>query len=92
MTEHTITDVEDYLSELDAVRGYGYAIDDRENELDGRCVAVPVPGGRLPLALSVSAPAARFPMEQVPAVAAALTTACSDLFELLGPRGSAYQK
>lgn len=71
-TEQTITDIDTYLGELANVREQGYAVDDRENEPDGRCVAVPIPGLRIPVALSLSAPASRLAIEQLPAVAAAL--------------------
>jgi IclR family acetate operon transcriptional repressor len=64
-TAETITNIDDYLAELAKVRRLGYAVDNRENEPDGRCVAVPVLGTRLPAALSVSAPEARFPMRDV---------------------------
>ncbi|MDX2973353.1 IclR family transcriptional regulator [Kribbella solani] len=64
-TAETITSVDDYLAELAKVRRLGYAVDNRENEPDGRCVAVPILGTRLPAALSVSAPEARFSMRDV---------------------------
>ena len=64
-TADTITDIDDYMTELAKVRRLGYAIDNRENEPDGRCVAVPILGTRLPAAVSVSAPEARFPMRDV---------------------------
>jgi IclR family acetate operon transcriptional repressor len=68
-TPNTITTVDDYLVELNRVRRIGYAVDDGENEIDGRCVAVPILGTRLPAALSLSAPASRFPQQQVESVA-----------------------
>lgn len=68
-TANTITTPDDYLAELARVRRLGYAVDDGENELDGRCVAVPIPGTRLPAALSLSAPSARFPVQEVATVA-----------------------
>ena len=71
-TANTITDTEDYLAELTKVQRVGYAVDNGENEVDGRCVAVAIPGTRLPAALSLSAPAARFPLQQVDSVATAL--------------------
>ena len=71
-TDNTITTVDDYLHELAKVRRTGYAVDNGENEIDGRCVAVSIPGTRLPAALSLSAPAARFPVQQVEGVATAL--------------------
>jgi IclR family transcriptional regulator, acetate operon repressor len=71
-TEHTITKQRDFLVELERIRERGYALDDGENELGGRCVGVTIPGVSLSLALSVSGPAARFAKEKVPAVAARL--------------------
>jgi IclR family acetate operon transcriptional repressor len=59
-TARTITDPDVFVKVVEKVRENGYAIDDRENEEDGRCVAVPVPGVGVPAAISLSAPAARF--------------------------------
>jgi DNA-binding IclR family transcriptional regulator len=42
VTAHTVTDPERLRAELDRVRRRGYAIDDRENEPEVRCVAAPV--------------------------------------------------
>lgn len=78
-TSETITDVAAYLDEVEVTRKQGFAIDDRENEPDGRCVAVPLSDGTLPAALSLSAPAARFPMEQVNEVAEALNEVAREL-------------
>lgn len=71
-TANTITSVDDYFDELAKVRRVGYALDNGENEVDGRCVAVPILGTPLPAALSLSAPATRFPLQQVEEVANAL--------------------
>lgn len=59
-TARTITDPDVFVKVVERVRTDGYAIDDRENEEDGRCVAVPVSGIGAPAAISLSAPAARF--------------------------------
>jgi IclR family transcriptional regulator, acetate operon repressor len=59
-TPRTITDSALFLKVVEEVRRDGYALDDRENEEDGRCVAVAIAGVRVPAALSLSAPAARF--------------------------------
>jgi IclR family acetate operon transcriptional repressor len=59
-TARTITDPDVFVKTVEKVRRDGYAIDDRENEEDGRCVAVPVQGLWVPVAISLSAPAARF--------------------------------
>lgn len=71
-TASTITSIEDYLTELESVRKHGYAIDDRETDVDGRCVAVAILGSRLPAALSVSGPASRFTIYDVHRVAKSL--------------------
>lgn len=78
-TPNTITTVSGYLDELAKVRRVGYAVDNGENELDGRCVAVPILGTRLPAAISLSAPAARFPIQAVEPAAKALQDAALQL-------------
>lgn len=72
VTPNTITGVDDYLAELARVRRLGYAVDNGENEVDGRCVAVSLLEGQLPAAVSLSAPSARFPIQQVEEVVALL--------------------
>jgi IclR family transcriptional regulator, acetate operon repressor len=78
-TPNTITTLDDYLVELRRVRRIGYAVDNGENEIDGRCVAVPILGTRLPAALSLSAPASRFPQQQVESVAKKLRRAAEQI-------------
>jgi IclR family acetate operon transcriptional repressor len=86
VTERTITDLQSYLGELALVRGRGYAMDNGENEIDGRCVAVPVVGSNLPAAISLSAPASRFPLSQVEEAAETLKEIASALVgELRSP-------
>jgi IclR family acetate operon transcriptional repressor len=68
-TDATITTPEGYLSELEAVREQGFAIDDCENQADGRCVAVALEGMPFPCGVSVSAPARRLTVDMVPSVA-----------------------
>lgn len=58
-TEHTITDPDRFAAALAAVREQGYAVDDEEQELGVRCVAVAVPDAPSRIALSVSGPATR---------------------------------
>jgi DNA-binding IclR family transcriptional regulator len=68
VTPHTITDPEKFFAELDRVREQGYAVDDEENEIGGRCIAVPVFDhmGKAIAAVSISAPTARLPLSDVP--------------------------
>ncbi|MCI0476088.1 MAG: IclR family transcriptional regulator, partial [Anaerolineales bacterium] len=68
VTPKTITDPAKFLQELDQVREQGYAVDDEENEIGGRCIAVPIfdHTGNVIAAVSISAPTARLPMSDVP--------------------------
>ena len=55
----TLTDPDELVRELVQTAARGYAIDEGEQEIGVRCVAVAVPGLPSRLALSVSGPAAR---------------------------------
>jgi len=68
-TEHTITSPDVMVAALGAVRKQGYAVDDGEQELGVRCVAVPIRGLPFRAALSVSGPSSRVTVEQVPLIA-----------------------
>ncbi|RIQ22845.1 IclR family transcriptional regulator [Jiangella rhizosphaerae] len=82
-TKNTITSADEYMKQLTTVRLRGYAVDDGENEDDGRCVAVAILSSRLPAALSVSGPASRFSLKAVSDVAKTLI----DIAERLQPTG-----
>jgi IclR family acetate operon transcriptional repressor len=58
-TEHTITDPDEFIAELATVRDQGFALEDGEMEDGVICLAVPVASRVSPMALSISAPAAR---------------------------------
>jgi IclR family acetate operon transcriptional repressor len=79
LTSYTITTPEMFLHELQRVREAGYAIDDRENELEGRCVAVYVPGLSTPTAISLSGVASRLSMENAHEVANTLRIAAIEI-------------
>ena len=74
-TEHTLTDPEAFAEQLRWSAEHGYAMDDGEQELGVRCVAVAVPGVRSHLALSVSGPAGRMTPETVQRAVPLLTAA-----------------
>ncbi|GAB3883961.1 allantoin degradation transcriptional regulator AllR [Terrabacter terrigena] len=57
-TEHSITTPDAFIEELERTRERGYALDNEEQELGVRCVAVAVPGEHR-LALSISGPQPR---------------------------------
>lgn len=67
-TDRTITTQRDFLAQMEEIQQRGYAIDEGENEVGGRCVAVPIPGVSLPIAVSVSGPASRFEARAIPVV------------------------
>jgi DNA-binding IclR family transcriptional regulator len=58
-----------FLSELQKTRRRGFAIDDQENELGGRCVAAPIFDyrGSSVAAVSISVPVQRFPKDMIEA-------------------------
>jgi IclR family transcriptional regulator, acetate operon repressor len=58
-TEHTITDPDVLAIQLEQVLARGFAMDEEEQELGVRCVAVAVPRAPSRIALSVSGPAPR---------------------------------
>jgi DNA-binding IclR family transcriptional regulator len=66
-TPHTITDPVRLRAELAKVRERGYAVDDRENETDVRCVAAPIfeHTGTVAAALSVSGLSSRITIARV---------------------------
>ncbi len=68
-TPHTLTTVDALLTEVRGVRDRGYAVDDEEQEVGVRCVAVPVPGTAGRLAISISGPTARVTSERVAVLA-----------------------
>ncbi len=72
-TPHTVTDPEQLIAELAEVRRLGYAMDEGEQEVGVRCIAVAVPSSTVQLAVSVSGPAARVTDELVEQAFPALT-------------------
>jgi IclR family acetate operon transcriptional repressor len=58
-TEKTITSPGAFLKALAAVRADGYAVDDNEQEMGVRCLAVAVPDAPTAAAVSISGPAGR---------------------------------
>ena len=67
VTPRTITNLKDFQQELEHVRSEGYAVDDEENELGGRCLAAPIfdVSGRPVVAVSISVPIQRLPRERI---------------------------
>lgn len=86
-TEHTIASVDKMLAELAIIREAGYAVDDGEQELGVRCVAVPVPNLPFRAAISVSGPSSRVTADQVERIAPVARAVAAELagvFQLAG--------
>jgi IclR family acetate operon transcriptional repressor len=82
-TEHTITEPARFAEEIDRVRAQGYAIDDGEQEIGVRCVAVSLLGTSNRLAVSVSGPAPRMTPDVVERAVPLLRQAAEDLADVL---------
>jgi IclR family transcriptional regulator, acetate operon repressor len=89
-TDHSITDPDALVAELDRIRERGWAEDDGEQEVGVHCFAVPVPGTPVPTAISVSGPAERVTKDAGERIIPVLLRAAGDLAaDLLQPTGQA---
>lgn len=78
-TENTITDPDRFIAQLAVVARQGYAIDDGEQELGVRCVAVRVDDTPVRLAISISGPVTRMTDELLHQAVPLLTDAAREL-------------
>ena len=83
VTDHTLVDPDALRSELARVSRQGYGFDDCENQSDGRCVAIPLPGLAIPMAISVSAPSSRLRSDEMAARGAEMIEQCGPLVTAL---------
>ena len=86
LTAHTIVEYDALQAQLSEVRTNGYAIDDEENELGVRCVAVAIPGvgGRADSAFSISGLAPYMTPERIRRIATLAQDARTDIMADLG--------
>jgi IclR family acetate operon transcriptional repressor len=84
-TANTITRAPDFMKHLELVRRHGFALDDQENDIEGRCVAVAIPAQRVLYAISVSGITSRFPMSKTAEVAREIRQIVSELSEQATP-------
>jgi len=87
-TEHTITSPEEFVADLEQTRKQGYAVDDGEQEVGVRCVAVAVPDAPRPMALSMSGPLTRMTDDVVERAAPMLHEAARQIGVELGAPGA----
>ena len=85
-TENTITNHSDFLIELKKIRKLGFAIEDRENNEDIRCISSPIFDhmGKVIGALGTSGPAYRFDLQKMNEIAPMVVRAAKNLSRLLG--------
>ena len=90
-TPRTHTSLQAIEKELANVSATGYAIDDEENHTGIRCVAAPIfrEGGGVIGAVSVTAPAFRFSMDDAKALAPSVVQVARDISAALGWTGTA---
>ncbi|MEJ7635225.1 IclR family transcriptional regulator [Aeromicrobium sp.] len=86
-TSNTLTTPQEFLAELADIRARGYAIDEGEQEIGVRCVAVMVPDAPQPMALSTSGPLPRMGDEMVERAAPVLHAAAAEIARELGRTG-----
>lgn len=86
LTGRTVTDLDQLRSQLQTVRSCGYAIDDEENELGIRCVAlaIPGPGGRADSAFSISGLAPYMTAERIRRISTLALETRADILRDLG--------
>jgi IclR family transcriptional regulator, acetate operon repressor len=88
-TEKTITTADGFLAALEDVRRQGYAIDDNEQEIGVRCLAVPVPDSPTAAAISISGPAGRVTEAATDKIVPVLQQVAGELSEALASQSPA---
>jgi IclR family transcriptional regulator, KDG regulon repressor len=81
LTDNTIVTKPELMVEIERVRKQGYAIDNEENETDGRCIGAPVYGQdkRVLAAVSISSPLFRMDMARTRSLAPELKSVCAQI-------------
>ena len=80
-TDKTITTEKDLVSAISRAKKIGFAIDDQENELGSRCVAVAIrdKSGKALCALSITGPASRMSTEKIRTIGDSLKVVAKQL-------------
>lgn len=86
LTPHTITDFNQLIDQLKVIRARGWAVDDEENELGIRCVALalPGPGGRAEAAFSITSLVPNMSDERLEQLARTALLARKDIMRDMG--------
>jgi IclR family acetate operon transcriptional repressor len=91
LTEHTITDRAALGRELTLIRERGFAVDEGEQEIGVRCVAVALPGDPVRAAISISGPLTRMTDDLIRSAVPLLASAASALAGELDLAGAPAQ-
>jgi DNA-binding IclR family transcriptional regulator len=85
LTDETLTSKPAVMAEIARVREQGWALDNQENEIEGRCIGVGItgPGGQVIAALSISGPQFRMDLERARALVPGLKAACAEISSLV---------
>jgi DNA-binding IclR family transcriptional regulator len=80
-TDETLTTKAAVMEEIQKVRREGWALDNQENELEGRCIGAPIfgPDDRVVAAVSVSGPVFRMDMARAQSLVPELKTICAEI-------------
>ena len=86
VTPQTITSPAVFLIEMNRTCQRGFAVDDQENELGGRCVAAPIFDytGQVVAAVSISVPIQRFPDSRLELLGERVKEAAAEISRRLG--------
>jgi IclR family acetate operon transcriptional repressor len=82
-TSTTLGTPEEFLAAMEQVRDLGYALDEGEQEVGVRCVAVAVPDAPQPMAISMSGPTSRMTDDVVEEGAEVLTATAAEIGSVL---------
>jgi IclR family transcriptional regulator, KDG regulon repressor len=78
LTPNSVTSQSALLAELQRVRKDGYAVDNQENEMEGRCIAIRIAGlQQVEAALSISSPVFRMDLRRLRSFLPALRQSCA---------------
>jgi IclR family transcriptional regulator, acetate operon repressor len=87
-TPNTFRDPDQLIAHLTEIAARGYALDESEQEMGVRCIAVPVKGTPSPAAISVSGPAGRLTDEIVAKVAPIVQRVAEAIAETMHSRAT----
>jgi DNA-binding IclR family transcriptional regulator len=81
LTGETLTSKAAVTAEIIKVRAQGWALDNQENEIEGRCIGVGITGpeGQVIAAVSISGPEFRMDLIRARALVPGLTAACAEI-------------